>query len=713
MSPEDDLADDLQLPELREELRIDRGMPLLGGAPSWSIFDPLRHAYFQVGQPELNLLAAWRGGSVGEFRQRYRQQQGREPEQADLKALFYFLTVNSLTRAPLGRSVQQLGQRAAAQKQSWWQWLLHHYLFVRIPLVRPDAFLRRTVGWVSPLFTVQFALAMVAMAVFGLYFVSRQWDAFVHTFSYFFSFEGLLIYGMSLAVTKTLHELGHAYAAARYGCRVPTMGVALLVMVPVLYTDTTDTWKLRSRKQRVLVDGAGVLTELCLASIATFAWAFLPDGAMRSAAFVIATTSWITTLVINLSPFMRFDGYYFLSDVIGVPNLSSRAQAFGQWKLREWLFGLGRPMPEPVTPRAALGFAVFAWLTWAYRLSLFLGIALVVYHFFFKAIGIVLFAVEIAWFVVLPIWHEVQRWWHMRAEIVQRGRGRFTIAIGVLLLVLAFLPLDRHVALPVVLGATREEPVYAPEPAQLTELRVRPGQRVKAGDVLFVLSSPQLDQENREAQIRYGLVQARAARANVDKADRAMTQELLRSVLAERERLQGLQKRRTLLEVKAPFDGRVVDYDTDLRMGQWVTGRQLLARVVDEQGSRDMRGYVEGQHAWRIRAGATGRFVSDDPRSASFKVKLEQLSGISAEEIELAYLQSTHGGPIAVNVTDKGKAVPTQSQNAVLLTPADAGHAGATTQVMRGVVTLDAAGESFVEKVSRQVLRVLARESGL
>ncbi|MBJ2157890.1 peptidase M50 [Variovorax sp. IB41] len=716
--PPGDLPDDAYLPELREELRFDRSSPLLDGAPSWSIFDPVRHAYFQIGQAELAMLSAWRGGTVKEMRRLFVQQQGAEPDPGAIKALLQFLLANSLVRAPLGDAVKSLHAQAQAHKQSWWQWLLHHYLFIRVPLVKPDRFLKRTVHWVAPLFTRTFVFCIVLTGLVGLYFVSRQWDEFLHTFPYFFSLKGLAVYGLSLAFTKTLHELGHAYTATRYGCRVPTMGVSFLVMVPVLYTDTTDTWKLRSRKERLLVDGAGVITELCLASIATLLWAFLPDGPVRSAAFVIATTSWISTLAINLSPFMRFDGYYFMSDMLGVPNLSSRSQAFGQWKMREWLFGLGAPMPEPVTPRVARMFAFFAWATWLYRLFLFLGIALVVYHFFFKAAGIFLFAVEICWFIVMPIWREIKHWWAMRGAIARKPRSVLTFSLLAIALIAVFLPLDLSVKVPAVLGATREEPIFAPEASQIAELHVRPGAQVREGQVLVTLHSPMLEQEQREARIRLALLQARLARSVADRIDRAQTQELLRGVVAEQENLSGLAKRRALLQVKAPFAGIAVDLDAELHASRWITGKQLLARIVDERGAQDLRGYVEGQHAWRLRDGAEGRFVPDDPRQASFKVALVGVSAVAAEDIDSAYLQSVNGGPIAVNVTDKGKAVPNLSQYPLLMRPVraerdDGAHAQQIQQIVRGVVTMDARGESLFAKVARQVLRVLARESGL
>ena len=87
-----------------------------------------------------------------------------------------------------------------------------------------------------------------------------------------------------------------------------------------------------------------------------------------------------------------------------------RSFALARWDLRERLFALGEPVPE-VLPRARHnGLILFAWLVWLYRLALFLGIAILVYHFFIKSLGIVLFAVEIGVFVVQPIWREMLAW---------------------------------------------------------------------------------------------------------------------------------------------------------------------------------------------------------------------------------------------------------------------------------------------------------------
>ena len=144
-------------------------------------------------------------------------------------------------------------------------------------------------------------------------------------------------------------------------------------------------------------------------------------------AFLLATTTWVSTVLINASPFMRFDGYFLLSDFLQMPNLHARAFALARWDLRERLFALGEPAPEHF-PAARRGLILFAWATWIYRLVLFLGIAALVYHFFIKALGIFLFLVEIVWFIARPLWSEIGAWRQRGAAIGGSRRARWSAA---------------------------------------------------------------------------------------------------------------------------------------------------------------------------------------------------------------------------------------------------------------------------------------------
>src|SRR5258706_1704037 len=100
-------------------------------------------------------------------------------------------------------------------------------------------------------------------------------------------------YAVAVRSAKIVHEHGHAYAAKRYGVRVPTMGVASLVLWPYLYTDTSETWKLADRRKQLVIASAGMGAELTLAVIATLLCALSPVGDVRIVFFVLASPSWV------------------------------------------------------------------------------------------------------------------------------------------------------------------------------------------------------------------------------------------------------------------------------------------------------------------------------------------------------------------------------------------------------------------------------------
>ena len=495
------------LPELRPDLTLLQGAAAEDGAPTWLIHDVSRNRYFQLSLDAFRALSRWQSGiSLAEFQQRC-DSAGLDLDDQDLAELLRFLSFNQLTLASGASQIRALLQQYQRSKEHWLTWLLHHYLFIRIPIWRPDRFLDRSWPWVSRLISPGLLLTIRLLGVVGLLMVAQQWDAFSSTFLHFLSMEGLALYGITLIVVKSAHELGHAYVAKRYGCKVGSIGVAFMVLLPVLYTDTTDAWRLRSHRERLRIAAAGVATEFHLAMLATFAWSFLPDGPARSAAFFVATTSWITSLLVNLSPFMRFDGYFVLSDLLHAQNLQPRAFGLARWHLRETLFGLGEPPPEYLPAWRQRLFIGYAYATWVYRFILFIGIAILVYQFAFKLLGILLFAVEIGWFILRPLNGELGQWWKRRQAMRLNARTLTTCA-GLLLVIAAFtVPWRATVTVPAVLTAGEFRPVYSMEQGRITELSLTPLAQVAAGSTLLKLEQPELDHALAQSQRELALVE--------------------------------------------------------------------------------------------------------------------------------------------------------------------------------------------------------------
>jgi len=380
--------------------------------------------------------------------------------------------------------------------------------------------------------------------------------------------------------------------------------------------------------------------------------------------------------------------------------------------MRNVLFGLDDPPPERFSPAMERGLVAYAWGTWVYRLFLFVGIAVLVYHISFKLLGIFLAAVEIAFFIVKPVSAEVKEWIAMKQRI--RQQGRWGIRAGVLALVLAglLLPLDSRVHVPAVLGVASEEQHFAPEPARVVEVHVSPRQAVSAGDVLLVLESPELDQAERLAQLRLDLVDQRLARIAGDDKDRAS------KAVLERERglllreLEGHASRRDRLVIRAGQTGTVTAVARGLAPGMWAGMRERLVHVAGT-GSFVARGAVSERDVARLGPDSAGTFVPDDPSLATLEVSLAGIGTGTSAARELALLASVNGGHVDASLEAKGGLHTTAAMFPVMFATARMQQdAGQWPREIRGVVVASGERRSIARKIAERVVSVALRETG-
>jgi putative peptide zinc metalloprotease protein len=693
-----------KLPPLREDLRLQRGAD-----GRMLVYDPLAHRYHELSPDACVILALWRGPAEAEtIAAEASVRLGRDVPPAEILSIARMLDASGLLAEPLRGWKSELDRRQAGRKGPL-SWLLHNYLFIRVPLVRPDAFLQATLPAARRLAATPVLLAIAGLGLVGLVLAVRQWSVFESTFMHFLSVEGALFYGLALCFVKILHELGHAYAARAYGCRVPTMGVAFVVLAPLLYSDVTDGWRLENRRQRMIIGAAGVLTELAVAAIALFAWAVLPDGTLRSAAYFLATVSLIGSLAINASPLMRFDGYYLLADAWGIPNLQQRAFALMRWRLRELLFGLGDPCPEDWTARRRAAVLAYAVVAAIYRLFLFIGIALLVYHMTFKLLGILLFLVEIIWFVARPIHQELRVWWSMRGRIAGRRRSVVSLGGAAAVVALAAVPLPHRVEVPAIVEPVAAQAVFAPASGQLVRIHVRPGDSVAAGDVLFSLAAPKLEADIARVEIQLALARERHQRRAADRADRDSTLVIEGEIAKLLETLDGLRRLRDDLAIKASLDGTVREIMPDIHERRWIQRGEELAAIVGGDAIQ-FRGYASEEAREALRVAARGRFIPDAPRGRAVDVRLAAIAETSADALDLAPLSSLNGGPVAAVEDGERKARPVLTQFPVLLHPEQAGETAA--RIERGIVRLEGEPVSYAGRVLRRTAAILIREAG-
>jgi putative peptide zinc metalloprotease protein len=701
----DRLVSAAALPALREDLRLHAAASNADGSPAWVIQDPARNRFFRIGWLEFEMLARWHAGDAARVSAGVAAETPLAATPDDVAALAEFLGRNQLVRASSAQDTARLAHQRRGAVSGRLAWLAHHYLFFRVPLVRPERFLARTLPALDGLFTPAAAVAMLAVTVAGVLLAARQWDTFTHTLAGTLDPAGLLGYLAALAVAKSVHELGHAYTATRHGVRVGHMGVAFVVLWPMLYTDTGESWKLADRRRRFAIAAAGIVTEVGLAGLATLGWSLAPDGGLRQSLFFLATTSWLMTVAINASPFLRFDGYFLLSDALDFPNLHERSFAVARAFLRRALLGLPAPDPEPFAPRMRAFLIAFAVATWLWRLTVFVAIALLVYHFFFKALGVVLFALEIWWFVARPVTAELKVWWAERAAVPRRRRGVLVLLLLALVAVL-FVPWQSDVHAPAWTHARQQHMLYSPLPARVAAAP-RPAGAVRAGDVLFVLDSPDLRSRAAVSTITAGTLATQIERLQAlpqgEERRAALKQELARELAEVRGDLADLAR----LEVRAPFDGELLDVDDALAPGTWVRPAQPLGMLM-APGDWIVEAYVEEAAAQRLRAGARARFHPANGDLAPVAGRVEAIDSTRAASLPHAMLAATHGGRIETTA-ESGKLAPRAALYRVRIA-LEAPPAAARTAP--GTAVIAAERRSIGGDALRRAAAVLVRESG-
>lgn len=698
-----------RLPPIREELILHPGPPTREGAPTWTLEDPPRARFFRIGWAEVEMLARWERGVPAIIAEEISRETTLSLFPEDVEAFARFLAGANLVQVRGAEGNARLAEQARAARMSPVSFLLKNYLFVRIPLVRPDRFLEATLPLAAPFFHPAFWIATLIAGVLGLVLALRQWDAFATTFLHLFSLEGAVLAALALVAAKICHELAHAYAAKRLGLPVPTMGVALMVLYPVLYTDTTAGWRLTDRRARLRIGYAGMAIELAIAAWMTLAWSFLPDGPARSAAFILATTTWILTLAVNLNPFMRFDGYFLFSDALDTPNLQDRAFKLARWRLREALFGFGEAPPERFPAPRARTLILYAYATWIYRFFLFLGIALIVYHFFFKALGIFLMVVELAWFIGRPIVLELKEWAERRRKLRLNRQTATSASVLAGLVLLLALPLDWPVHAPALMRAERQTQIFAPADARLVAIRAEPGVPLAQGDPLFAFASPDIAHRLAETERRITLLRWRAS-VEVDpatgRANREALWRELEGALAERDALASLDER---LTVVAPHAGAIVERDEDMRPGDWTPEGEWLATLVAPERML-VEAYVAEADLGRLEPGAMSAFYASAPGHAPVALVVREIAETATRRLESApELSSTLGGGIAA--FQRGdEIVPEGAVYRVLLAPVE--NAGAPPRALVGTVRLEGERVSLAARLWRATLAILVRESG-
>lgn len=605
----------------------------------YMLFDPSSEHYFKIGEDAVQILSRLdQPYELEAFLERLRRT-GVQATKEDVLTLVNFLVQNSLLEPGYGQVEMQKKKVEEIKKQTRFLRWASIYMFIKLPPLRP-ARLMEVLKPYTDFLVSRWMLCLIALpALVGYILIIRDFSAVRATFMDSLSWAGLAKYFVAILLLKVVHEIAHSLAANHFGCKVRAIGMSFIVFYPRLFTDTTDSWRL-PRKQRLLIDAGGIISELLVGGIAALLWCYMPPGAGKSTMFYIFAVSTLSTLLANGNPLIRYDGYYILCDLLNMENLMGRSIEYLRSVFRWAVFGVGE---RPVEKRwvLLLSFGVAAFI---YKIFLYTAIILIIYAQFVKAIAVVLLLAEVYVLLIFPLWRELKNIRALSRKAAKRAdRLRIIVLLAGIGTVL-FFPLSWNVELPAEIQPVKRELVVTQEAGILVSDWPRTAREVRKGETLYQLSSPQLDFSvvrftwmAKADELLFGMQQL----DRESYGDSLLTREKLKSDWIG---IREMKRRSTMLRGVAPEDGLFIPARDDISRGSWFPPGLCIGELVSPQLA--VTAYADDRQVRKLKEGTAVTIYLPDSMK-SLRGKIRSLDRIPAKLQHTPLLQ-VYGGPIPV-----------------------------------------------------------------
>ncbi len=476
------------------------------GRSYWVVKEPIGLKYFRFQDEEFAVLNMMKEVvTLEEIKDRFEEEFApHKITFQDLQQFIGTLHRSGLVISDASGQGPQLKKRRDERERKELLGKFSNILAVRWKGIDPDRLLRLLYPVTRWLFTKTAMVVFSMIGVAALLLISVQFDVFRSRLPEFDQFFGPKNWGylaLVLAVTKIIHEFGHGLLCHHFGGECHEMGVMLLVLTPCLYCNVSDSWMLPNKWHRAAIGAGGIYFELIMAAIATFVWWFTEPGMVNHLALRVMFICSVSTVIFNGNPLLRFDGYYILADILEIPNLRQKATKILQNKAGEVCLGLEMP-EDPFLPQSNQAmFGLYTIAAVAYRWFVFLSIMFFLNSVFepygLKVVGQFIALMGLYGLIVQPIWN-LGKFFHVpgRMDQVKWNRvGITALVVATVVLGILFLPVPRNVNCSLELKPAGLEQVVLKNNAVLREVIKKPGDMVRAGEVIARMENLQLQFE--------------------------------------------------------------------------------------------------------------------------------------------------------------------------------------------------------------------------
>lgn len=683
----------------REDLEVSRHV--FRGEPCYIVRDPITFQSHHFGPDDYRVLVSIdTTRTLGEIYDELAERDGLSGEDEECFYQFVFsLHRFGFLNLPISDD-KLLYRRYQAKQQAKVKQRVMGFLFLQIPLVNPDAFLARTMSLTRWMFSRTFFVIWLLLVGSALYVAAVNWQELIQPVHGLLATRNLVVMWFTLIGLKIFHEFGHAYACKHFGGHVPEMGAYLIAFTPCAYVDATACWGFPRKRERVIVSLAGVYFELIIAALAVFVWAATSESLLNSIAYNIIFLASAVTLLFNINPLMRYDGYYVASDMLEIPNLRARSTQYVLGLAKRWLVGVEGVKAPPGPRRLRMILLSFGLCASTYKTLVLLGIATMV-ALKFSTVGLFLAAMFLSTTIVGIVRKLAGYLWRSPETSPVRFRA---VAISVQLFVLlpliaALVPLPSHVRAAGAVTAENETVVRARAAGFVEEVVFETGHDAEAGELLVRLADSSLDESVAEA--RAELDASRIRLMAYEFGDPAAARQEVERLRSQGSALALRLKQQGDLRVSAPVSGCVADGIDACAVGSYVQVGDVLASLIS--GQWHVRAVITAEQyaAAAPVAGDRASFRIAGADGASLSGVIKSVSPVGSRQVDLLSLTHVAGGDVVVEPTTGEATQPYFEVRIALDSAADV----PLRQGLTGVIQLDAQSEPVLMRAYRAVTR--------
>jgi len=620
------------------------------GKTFWVAQDPVSLQYYRFGPQEHAVVALLDGThTLGQVHETLAE---RDPDASPFSEVVNF--VFSLRQANLLQSSEEaddlaLHERAEKKHKQERLQKLSSLLYPRIPIFDPEKFLNKTMAYVRFVFSRPFKVFWWVTMAMGLWIIVANLGELGKRAYGVLAPENLVLLWIAFAGLKSVHELGHAYAAKNDGVEVHRLGILFLVFTPCLFTDVTGMWQVDNKYKRAFVGFAGMYIEFFIACWALLVWHVTEPGLVNSLAYNVFFIAGISSVLFNGNPLLMYDGYYILSDLVDIPNLRWKSWGYLSHLAKKLLLGLDSKPPAG-DAKEKTWFVGYGILSFCYRILVVTGVILFVSAQLFIVGVLLAVSAAIAW-VLVPLGKLVHFLLFSSRTRTKRLRcaAVFVLVVGVGGALIGLLPVPEHVRVPCVVEPVEQETIRARWPGFVQSIEVSDGQRVKAGDVIVRCSNKEL--EVRVKTNEHELAQLKAYVEKLKQTDpvRADAAEFKMRMLEEN--LDAWRRQVEDLVIRAPLDGTVVAKDLERIRGRYVrTGEELA--MVATLGRLRVIGVLDQKNVSRVKdlavPGSAEIKLLSAP-SATLRGRSVELGPRATYDVPSLSLTNLAGGPVIID----------------------------------------------------------------